>query len=68
MVSSWVWLTIPWVRYGQRMRTTLHAVVVSHRQAGLIVTIKMAYAGQNVTVTIRPLQKNPGQKIQSLIV
>jgi hypothetical protein len=38
------------------MRMTLHAMVVSHRQAGLIVTIKMASAGRNVTVTIRPLQ------------
>jgi DNA-binding protein YbaB len=45
------------------MRMTLHAVVVSHHQAGLIVTIKMACAGQIVAVTIRPLRNNPGQKI-----
>jgi hypothetical protein len=41
------------------MRTTLHAVVVSYRQAGLIVTSKTACAGRNVTVTIRPLRKHP---------
>ncbi len=48
------------------MRMTLHAAVVSHRQAGLIVTIKMAGAGLNVTVTIRPLRHHPGRKIWSL--
>jgi hypothetical protein len=45
------------------MHTTLHAAVVSHRQAGLIVTIKLACVGRIVTVTIRPLKitldKNP---------
>jgi hypothetical protein len=51
MVSSWVGSTIPRVRLGQRMRTTLHAAVVSYRQAGLIVTSKMACAGQIVTVS-----------------
>jgi hypothetical protein len=50
------------------MPTTLHAAVVAHRQAGLIVTIKMERAGQIITVTIRPLRNHPGQKIQSLIV
>ncbi len=34
----------------------------------VIVTIKMACEGQKVTVTIRPLQNNPGRKIRSLIV
>jgi hypothetical protein len=68
MVSSWVGSTIPRVRLGQHMRTTLYAAVVSHCQAGLIVTIKMACAGRIVTVTIRPPQKHPGQKIRSLIV
>jgi hypothetical protein len=68
MVSSWVGSTIPRVRLGQRMRTTLHAAVVSYRQAGLIVTRKIACVGQIVTVTIRPPQKHPGQQIRSLIV
>jgi hypothetical protein len=54
MVSCWVGSAILRVRLGQRMFTTLHAVVVSHRQAGLIVTIKMACVGRIVTVTIRP--------------
>jgi hypothetical protein len=67
MVSSWVGLTIPRVRLGQRMRTTLHAVVLSC-QAGLIVTSKLACAGRIVTVTIRPPRKHPGRKIWSLIV
>ncbi len=62
MVSSWVGSTIPRVRLGKCMRTTLHVAVVSHCQAGLIVTIKMACAGQIVTVTIRSLRNNPGQK------
>jgi hypothetical protein len=44
------------------MCTTLHAAVVSHHQPGLIVTIKMASAEQNITVTIRPLRNHPGQK------
>jgi hypothetical protein len=68
MVSSWVGSTIPRVRLGQRMRTTLHAAVVSYRQADLIVTSKMACAGRIVTVTIRPPRKHPGRKIRSLIV
>jgi hypothetical protein len=68
MVSSWVGSTIPRVRLGQRMRTTLHAAVVSHCQAGLIVTSKMACAGQIATVTIRPPQKHPGQIIRGLMV
>jgi hypothetical protein len=67
MVSCWVGSTIPQVRIGQRMRTTLHAAVVFHRWVGLIVTIKMACAGRIVTETIRPL-RNPGRKIRSLIV
>jgi hypothetical protein len=44
------------------MRTTLHAAVMSHRQAGLIVSSKMACAGQIVTVTIRPLGNNLNEK------
>jgi hypothetical protein len=68
MVSSRVGSTIPRVRLGQRMRTTLHAVVVSYRQAGLIVTSKMACAGRIITVPIRPPRKHPGRKIRSLIV
>jgi hypothetical protein len=68
MVSSWVGSTIPRVRLGQRMRTTLHAVVVSYRQAGLIVTRKMSCAGRIVTVTIKPPQKYPGRKTWGLIV
>jgi hypothetical protein len=68
MVSCWVGSTIPRVRLGQHMRTTLHAAVVSHRQAGLIVAVKMACAVWIVTVTIRPPQNHPGQKIQSQIV
>jgi hypothetical protein len=60
MVSCWVGSTTPRVRLGQCMRTTLHAEVVSHRQAVLIVTIKMACVGRIVTVTIRPLQNHPG--------
>jgi hypothetical protein len=68
MEPSWVGLTIPQVRLGQRMRMTLHAAVVSHRQAGLIVTSKMACAGRIVTVTIRPPRKHPGRKIWSLII
>jgi hypothetical protein len=65
MVSSWVGSTIPRVRLGQRMHTTLHAAVVLYRQAGLIVTSKMACAGQIVTVTIRPPRKHPGRKAES---
>jgi hypothetical protein len=68
MLSFWVGLTLPWVRLGQRMRTTLHAAVVAPRQAGQIVTSKMACAGRIITVTIRPLRNNPGRKIWSLIV
>jgi hypothetical protein len=68
MVSCWVGSTIPQVGLGQHMCTTLHAAVVSHHQVGLIVTIKMAGAGQNVTVTIRPLQNHPGQKIWSQMI
>ncbi len=40
------------VRLGQRMRTTLHAAVVSCHQVGLIVTSKMA-------PTKTPWTKNP---------
>jgi hypothetical protein len=63
MVSSWVGSTIPWVRLGQRMHTTLHAAVVSYRQVGLIVTSKLASAGRIVTdnyaPTKTPWTKNP---------
>ncbi len=52
----------------QSMRPTLYAVMVYHHQAGLIVTIKTACVGQIITVTIRPLQNNPGRKILSIIV
>jgi hypothetical protein len=62
MLSSWVGSTIPRVRLGQRMCTTLHAAVVSYRQTGLIVTSKMACAGRIGTVTIRTPRKHPGQK------
>ncbi len=48
------------VRLGKRMRMTLHAAVESPHQMGLIVTIKMASVGQNVTVTIWPLRNHPG--------
>ncbi len=66
MMSCWVGSTIRRVRLGQRMRMTSHVAVVSHGQAGLIVTIKMACVGRIDTVTIRPLQNHPGQKIRSL--
>jgi hypothetical protein len=68
MVPSWVGSTIPRVRLGQGMRTTLHAAVVSHCQAGLIVTNKMSCAGRIFTVTIRPPRKHPELKIRSLLV
>jgi hypothetical protein len=47
------------------MCTTFHASVMSHHQAGLIVTSKTAIVGQNTTVIISPLQNKPGQNIQS---
>ncbi len=56
MVSSWVGLAIPRVRLGQRMRMTLHAALVSHRQAGLIVTSKMACAGRIITLQSGPYE------------
>ncbi len=68
MVACWVGSTIPRVKLGQHMRTTLHAAVVSHHQAGLIVTSRTACAGRIITVTIRPPRKRPGRKIRSLIV
>jgi hypothetical protein len=68
MVACWVRSTIPRVRLGQRMGTTLHAAVVSHHQGGLIVTSKTACAGWIVTVTSRPPRKPPGRKIRSLTV
>ncbi len=40
IVSCWVGSTIPRDRLDQHMRTTLHAAVVSHHRAGLIVTSK----------------------------
>ncbi len=43
MVSCWVGSTIPRVRLVQRMCTTLHAAMVAHHQAGLIVTMKILY-------------------------
>jgi hypothetical protein len=67
MVSSWVGSTIPRVRLGQRMHTTLYAAVVFHRQTGLIVTSKLACEGQIITVIIGPPRKHPGRKIWSLI-
>jgi hypothetical protein len=48
MVTVRVGLTIPRVRLGQRMRTTLHAAVISHRQVGLIVTSKTAFADKSL--------------------
>jgi hypothetical protein len=66
VVSCWVGSTIPRVRLDQRMRTTLHAAVVSHFQEGLIVTIQMAYAGWIITVWIRPLRKHPFSWMKNL--
>jgi hypothetical protein len=54
--------TQPRVRLGQRMRTTLHAAVVSYRQLGLIVTSKMDSAGRIVTVTIRSHENTLDEK------
>jgi hypothetical protein len=69
MVSSCVGSTISQVRLGQRMRTTLHAAVVSHHQAGLIVTSKMACAGQIVSVSTKtPWMKNPESNLIAEVV
>ncbi len=67
MVSCWVVSTISRVtcRLGQRMRTTLHAAEMSHRQSGPIVTIKMAWretrrTARNfliLTIAVRPINK-----------
>ncbi len=62
MVSSWVGSTLHRVRLGQRMRTTLHAAVVSYRQVGQIVTNKMNSAGRIVTMTIRPHENTLDEK------